>query len=309
MHPIISGSVGTTLGRRAARAGRRAVRPHRRVGRRPGARAPAAPGVPLLAQQPHGHGPRARRRGGGVCRGRAGHRGRGRGVRRVRPARDAQRPDAARGTPAARGDPHDEQGLRVRRGPPGLPRCRPRARGRAAAGAAAVPPVGADPGDRGGGAAPRVVAARRPSRSSRPSATGSSSGWPSLGLEPVPSDANFVLFGGLSDAAQTWRDLLDRGVLVRDVGIPHYLRVTAGTPAETDAFLAAMAEIAPQATDTGNGQERVVSVGDRTVSLSRSTSESSVQLELNLDGSGVRPTSTRACASTTTCSPRWPSTR
>jgi histidinol-phosphate aminotransferase len=68
-----------------------------------------------------------------------------------------------------------------------------------------------------------------------------------LGLEPVPSDANFVLFGGLSDSAQTWRDLLDRGVLVRDVGIPHYLRVTAGTPAETDAFLAAMAEIAPKA--------------------------------------------------------------
>jgi histidinol-phosphate aminotransferase len=70
-----------------------------------------------------------------------------------------------------------------------------------------------------------------------------------LGLEPVPSDANFVLFGGLVDAAQTWRDLLDRGVLVRDVGIPHYLRVTAGTPAETDAFLGAMAEVAALATD------------------------------------------------------------
>jgi histidinol-phosphate aminotransferase len=65
-----------------------------------------------------------------------------------------------------------------------------------------------------------------------------------LGLDPVPSDANFVLFGGLPDAAQTWRDLLDRGVLVRDVGIPHYLRVTAGTPAETDAFLAAVAQVA-----------------------------------------------------------------
>ena len=64
-----------------------------------------------------------------------------------------------------------------------------------------------------------------------------------LGLEPVASDANFVLFGGLADAAQTWRDLLDRGVLVRDVGIPHYLRVTAGTPAETDAFLTAMAAV------------------------------------------------------------------
>ena len=68
-------------------------------------------------------------------------------------------------------------------------------------------------------------------------------GLASLGLEPVPSDANFVLFGGLADAARTWHDLLERGVLVRDVGIPHYLRVTAGTPAETDAFLAAMTEI------------------------------------------------------------------
>lgn len=64
-----------------------------------------------------------------------------------------------------------------------------------------------------------------------------------LGLDPVPSDANFVLFGGLEDAAATWQALLDRGVLVRDVGIDHYLRVTAGTPAETDAFLAAVAEI------------------------------------------------------------------
>jgi histidinol-phosphate aminotransferase len=70
-----------------------------------------------------------------------------------------------------------------------------------------------------------------------------------LGYAPVASDANFVLFGGLVDAADTWRALLDRGVLVRDVGIPHYLRVTAGTPAETDAFLAAVAEIADTATD------------------------------------------------------------
>lgn len=65
-----------------------------------------------------------------------------------------------------------------------------------------------------------------------------------LGLDPVPSDANFVFFGGLPDSAAAWQALLDRGVLVRDVGIPHYLRVTAGTPAETDAFLEAMAEVA-----------------------------------------------------------------
>jgi histidinol-phosphate aminotransferase len=64
---------------------------------------------------------------------------------------------------------------------------------------------------------------------------------PGLGLTPVPSDANFVLFGHLPDAASTWRALLERGVLVRDVGIAHYLRVTAGTTDETSAFLDALA--------------------------------------------------------------------
>jgi len=64
-----------------------------------------------------------------------------------------------------------------------------------------------------------------------------------LGLDPVPSDANFVLFGGLADAHVTWSELLDRGVLVRDVGIPHYLRVTAGTPQETTRFLEAVADL------------------------------------------------------------------
>ncbi|MEO7421307.1 MAG: histidinol-phosphate transaminase [Ornithinibacter sp.] len=66
-----------------------------------------------------------------------------------------------------------------------------------------------------------------------------------LGLDPVPSDANFVLFGGLADSHATWSALLDTGVLVRDVGIEHYLRVTAGTPEETTAFLAALADLAP----------------------------------------------------------------
>jgi histidinol-phosphate aminotransferase len=64
-----------------------------------------------------------------------------------------------------------------------------------------------------------------------------------LGYPPVPSDANFVLYGGLADAPTTWQALLDRGVLVRDVGIPHHLRVTAGTPDETSAFLQAMADL------------------------------------------------------------------
>jgi histidinol-phosphate aminotransferase len=65
-----------------------------------------------------------------------------------------------------------------------------------------------------------------------------------LGFHVVPSDANFVLFGRFADARQAWRDYLDRGVLIRDVGVPGYLRVTIGLPAETDAFLEASKEVA-----------------------------------------------------------------
>jgi len=66
-----------------------------------------------------------------------------------------------------------------------------------------------------------------------------------LGLNPVDSDANFVLFGGLADEKATWQALLEHGVLIRDVGIAHHLRVTAGTPQETTAFLTALAHSLP----------------------------------------------------------------
>nr|WP_205864046.1 histidinol-phosphate transaminase [Planosporangium mesophilum] len=62
----------------------------------------------------------------------------------------------------------------------------------------------------------------------------------SRGLAVAASDANFVLFGGLADSTAVWRRMLDHGVLIRDVGLPGWLRVTAGTPEETDAFLAAL---------------------------------------------------------------------
>jgi histidinol-phosphate aminotransferase len=63
------------------------------------------------------------------------------------------------------------------------------------------------------------------------------------GLTVVPSDANFVLFGGLGDHRVVWRGLLERGVLIRDVGLPGWLRVTAGTPEETGAFLDALGSV------------------------------------------------------------------
>jgi histidinol-phosphate aminotransferase len=68
---------------------------------------------------------------------------------------------------------------------------------------------------------------------------------PGMGLTSVPSDANFVLVGHFADAGRAWQALLDRGVLVRDVGLPGWLRVTAGTADETDAFLTALSEVAP----------------------------------------------------------------
>ncbi len=60
------------------------------------------------------------------------------------------------------------------------------------------------------------------------------------GFEVVDSDANFVLFGGLDDSTLTWQALLDHGVLVRDVGLPGWLRVSVGTGAECEAFLDAL---------------------------------------------------------------------
>jgi histidinol-phosphate aminotransferase len=66
---------------------------------------------------------------------------------------------------------------------------------------------------------------------------------PAVGLRAVPSDANFVLFGRFAESVAAWRALLDRGVLVRDVGLAGWLRVTAGTAAEVAGFLSALAEV------------------------------------------------------------------
>ena len=62
-----------------------------------------------------------------------------------------------------------------------------------------------------------------------------------LELDVADSDANFVLFGGFGgDQVALWHALLAHGVLVRDVGIPGWLRVTAGTPDENATFLDAL---------------------------------------------------------------------
>ena len=67
---------------------------------------------------------------------------------------------------------------------------------------------------------------------------------PELGYEPLPSAANFVLFGGVENPHAVFEELLENDIIIRDVGIPHHLRVTAGSDAETTIFLDALARIA-----------------------------------------------------------------
>ena len=112
-----------------------------------------------------------------------------------------------------------------------------------------------------------------------------------MGFRVIPSDANFVLFGEFADAPATWQRYLDAGVLIRDVGIPGYLRATIGLADENDALL---------------GRQRPtigasVSHDHRRAKVERKTKESDIVVELDLDGTGSRRASTPACRSSTTC--------
>jgi histidinol-phosphate aminotransferase len=65
-----------------------------------------------------------------------------------------------------------------------------------------------------------------------------------LGLDYIPSHGNFITVR-VGKAAEIYKKLLKRGVIVRPVGggygLPEHLRVTIGTAAENDKFLAALA--------------------------------------------------------------------
>lgn len=66
----------------------------------------------------------------------------------------------------------------------------------------------------------------------------------SLGLKVTPSKANFLLFSGFDiPAPELWQKLLDKGVLIRDVGLSGHLRVTVGSEAENELFIEALTSI------------------------------------------------------------------
>ena len=62
-----------------------------------------------------------------------------------------------------------------------------------------------------------------------------------MGLNVIPSASNFLLFSGFDmPSAQLWQAMLDRGVLIRDVGLLGYLRVTIGNEAENTKFISTL---------------------------------------------------------------------
>lgn len=65
-----------------------------------------------------------------------------------------------------------------------------------------------------------------------------------MGYRTYETWSNFVLFGGVADPNAAFEALLEQDVIVRDLGIPNHLRVSAGTEEETTAFLDAMRRVA-----------------------------------------------------------------
>ena len=67
------------------------------------------------------------------------------------------------------------------------------------------------------------------------------------GLEPVASEANFMVVRSSLEPRRVYRELLARGILIRDVSsypmLKDYFRLSVGTPAENDAVVAALREV------------------------------------------------------------------
>ena len=65
-----------------------------------------------------------------------------------------------------------------------------------------------------------------------------------LEIQVAPSSANFLLFSGFDiPSSELWKALLEKGVLIRDVGLSGYLRVTIGSEAENNLFISALTQV------------------------------------------------------------------
>lgn len=94
-----------------------------------------------------------------------------------------------------------------------------------------------------------------------------------------PSETNFILFR-IRDADRVFTRLVDSGIIVRsrtrEPMLENCLRVTIGTPQQNDAFLYALHEI------LGRPNPRT-----RSSALKRSTTETDIEIRVNLNGTGT----------------------
>jgi histidinol-phosphate aminotransferase len=103
-----------------------------------------------------------------------------------------------------------------------------------------------------------------------------------------PSDANFILVE-VTEADKIYNYLLDNGVIVRNrsrvAGCANMLRITVGTQAENEKVLALLAAF-------DAGQPYAAPTSERSCSLVRNTGETSISIDVNLDGAGESGIST-----------------
>lgn len=66
---------------------------------------------------------------------------------------------------------------------------------------------------------------------------------PDLGLRAYPSATNFLLIDGFKDPQSTFAALLERGILVRNVGIGNTLRISIGTSEEITEIVETLAKL------------------------------------------------------------------
>ncbi|MDK2902841.1 MAG: histidinol-phosphate aminotransferase [Clostridiales bacterium] len=67
-----------------------------------------------------------------------------------------------------------------------------------------------------------------------------------MGLEYIPTQANFIMVNVDRDSRQVFRDLLTHGIIVRSGEIfkmDNWIRVTIGTPEQNEAFISALKEV------------------------------------------------------------------
>lgn len=106
-----------------------------------------------------------------------------------------------------------------------------------------------------------------------------------------PSDANFILAKS-ADPRGLYEFLLGQGIVVRDrSGVPGCegcMRITVGLPSENDALIAACSAFlgAKGGAAAGRPVQAPLALPERRARLARQTSETRIELELNLDGTG-----------------------